>query len=787
MCSRCGTRPAGALASSAARWRTPKRCCSSTTATARFGKTTGPRSARACRRSAPARRSPGGRGSRGGARRSSSPSAARRVIRPTPGISDWSVAKCCSASVSVGAISAAWPPCSTARSIACSATTVLPEPTSPISSRCIGRSRARSASTSAIAFDLVAGRRERQRLGAPRRASASAARSAARRARRRGARGAGAAGRSGRPAARRTPAGGGRPRGRRSARRPARSPVGQLQALAQRRRQRLDHVVDGVAVLLDERQQLRRGDALGRRILRDLGLFADRRDRVGLGVGVDAEAPLPWYLPASISRVPAGYCADSHGWLKNVAFMMPVPSLTVASTSGFIPRRRTGREVMDLTSTSTVAVSSSASSAIVRASPVARGRWSRRSPTVSRPSDSAAAAAVGGLMSSGLRRRDGPRPAHGRAPQLVGRQLARLGEGERRRQARAVRAVRRGRLAEAASRRRSPATPPPAATTRTAGRRPRARARRRRAPAPRPRRRPAARPRPRCRSPARRRPTAARGRSRSVASRLAPGDELLADVADGVADREAALGVLARGGRDAAGAHGVQRRLHRGRRSRRRRARRSARRRPTGRPAGSATARPHDLVRQLGGALGGHEDVGAVGQHDDLLGGDVVDARRGSPSSRGSASGRRPGRGRRGPRTGPSGRRPWRRPARRRPAGARRRPPRRRRRAPAPLPFDPTALRRASRSTTWACMSATSRRETSPAPAKTPRRLLGLVGVDVDLQRRVVADDEDRVADRLQPRARSARLQAAAGDREVGAVAVGLARVLGVGDARAGA
>src|SRR3954470_23677305 len=40
MCRRCGARPAGALASSAARWRTPKRCCSSTTATARRSNTT---------------------------------------------------------------------------------------------------------------------------------------------------------------------------------------------------------------------------------------------------------------------------------------------------------------------------------------------------------------------------------------------------------------------------------------------------------------------------------------------------------------------------------------------------------------------------------------------------------------------------------------------------------------------------------------------------------------------------------------------------------------------------
>ncbi len=48
------------------------------------------------------------------------------------------VKKCCSASTSVGAISAPWRPASTARSRAESATTVLPEPTSPWSSRCIG-------------------------------------------------------------------------------------------------------------------------------------------------------------------------------------------------------------------------------------------------------------------------------------------------------------------------------------------------------------------------------------------------------------------------------------------------------------------------------------------------------------------------------------------------------------------------------------------------------------------------------------------------------------------------
>ena len=57
---------------------------------------------------------------------------------------------CCSASTSVGAISAPWcPPC-TACSNVDTATTVLPDPTSPCSNRCIGCGPARSPSISAI-------------------------------------------------------------------------------------------------------------------------------------------------------------------------------------------------------------------------------------------------------------------------------------------------------------------------------------------------------------------------------------------------------------------------------------------------------------------------------------------------------------------------------------------------------------------------------------------------------------------------------------------------------------
>ena len=48
------------------------------------------------------------------------------------------VSACCSARISVGAMRTAWPPFSTAKSIAESATIVLPLPTSPCSSRFIG-------------------------------------------------------------------------------------------------------------------------------------------------------------------------------------------------------------------------------------------------------------------------------------------------------------------------------------------------------------------------------------------------------------------------------------------------------------------------------------------------------------------------------------------------------------------------------------------------------------------------------------------------------------------------
>ena len=151
---------------------------------------------------------------RGGARSTRDPvSSATRVPRSVPpsrprSASGPSIAVierwCCWASTSVGASSAAWPPESTTVSIARSATTVLPEPTSPCSSRCIGWVRARSAAIVRPTSHLAVGQRERQprveRLEQPAWRAPRAARRAARR-RRAGAARARSAARTPRPSA----------------------------------------------------------------------------------------------------------------------------------------------------------------------------------------------------------------------------------------------------------------------------------------------------------------------------------------------------------------------------------------------------------------------------------------------------------------------------------------------------------------------------------------------------------------------------------------------------------
>ncbi len=142
------------LARSASRCSTPNRCCSSTTTSPRSANCTcSPRSAcvpttipaaplaassSACLRAA----APSEPVSRATCVPCSAPPS-----RPPSASGPRSVRSdraCWAARTSVGARSAACPPASTTWSMARSATTVLPEPTSPWSRRCIGRSAARS-------------------------------------------------------------------------------------------------------------------------------------------------------------------------------------------------------------------------------------------------------------------------------------------------------------------------------------------------------------------------------------------------------------------------------------------------------------------------------------------------------------------------------------------------------------------------------------------------------------------------------------------------------------------
>ena len=163
------------LARSASRCSTPNRCCSSTTTSPRSanwhvlleqrvradddaGLAAWPRPAGPCGV---------GRGLAAGQQRH--PGAhvgAAEHARPRRGRRASCVIdrRCCAASTSVGASSAACPPESTTVSIARSATMVLPEPTSPCSSRCIGCARGQVGGDLLADRALPGGQRERQPL-----------------------------------------------------------------------------------------------------------------------------------------------------------------------------------------------------------------------------------------------------------------------------------------------------------------------------------------------------------------------------------------------------------------------------------------------------------------------------------------------------------------------------------------------------------------------------------------------------------------------------------------------
>ena len=147
--SRCGSCPwPMSLARRASRWATPKRCCSSMMASASrlnstlswitaWVPTTSVASPLAIRANM-MRRSLG-----------FWLPVSQAVFTPSGSSQPTSLAKCCSARISVGAIRAHCHPASMHRAAASAATTVLPEPTSPCSSRCMGAWRPRSRAISA--------------------------------------------------------------------------------------------------------------------------------------------------------------------------------------------------------------------------------------------------------------------------------------------------------------------------------------------------------------------------------------------------------------------------------------------------------------------------------------------------------------------------------------------------------------------------------------------------------------------------------------------------------------
>ena len=142
----CGA-PFRAFASRAPRCSTPNRCCSSTTASARSANATAswsiawvPTTTRAC---------PVARASYALVRPFAPSEPVSRITSiPRSSSSPPTTSRCCRARRSVGASSAACRPSSAAAASAQAATAVLPEPTSPWTSRSIGTSRARSSRTS---------------------------------------------------------------------------------------------------------------------------------------------------------------------------------------------------------------------------------------------------------------------------------------------------------------------------------------------------------------------------------------------------------------------------------------------------------------------------------------------------------------------------------------------------------------------------------------------------------------------------------------------------------------
>ena len=146
---------------SASRCATPKRCCSSTTTSARSRKrTVSCSSAWVPTITRPADAGARARGAVSPAIWSSARSRSPAARDPVSSVTPWpsgsrnaaSVSACCRASRSVGARSTAWRPASATKQSASAATAVFPEPTSPCRSRSMGRLDARSVRILSMAF-----------------------------------------------------------------------------------------------------------------------------------------------------------------------------------------------------------------------------------------------------------------------------------------------------------------------------------------------------------------------------------------------------------------------------------------------------------------------------------------------------------------------------------------------------------------------------------------------------------------------------------------------------------
>ncbi len=149
--SRCGSSAPSALPRNASRCATPKRCCSSTMASASRAKRTFSEMTACVPTTSAASPLSTAAAIASRSRFFWLPvsQATRRPRSASSGSSQpTSLPKCCEARISVGAISAHWKPASMQRAAASAATSVLPEPTSPCSKRCIGCARARSPAIS---------------------------------------------------------------------------------------------------------------------------------------------------------------------------------------------------------------------------------------------------------------------------------------------------------------------------------------------------------------------------------------------------------------------------------------------------------------------------------------------------------------------------------------------------------------------------------------------------------------------------------------------------------------